>query len=170
MLQLFKPFPRTPRNQGSFYCLHSYIFSRRSYPWNHVVCSHYDSSQNQLQQIEDGSSDQECQIGFSTMRPQMLQCPRAGGERMEGIMKAYTQTKQTGGVPTWYLKIGLYYFNDQTNQYICFLQVFLDKSPHLQRHLLYFLRHLYLKMGKQTPYDHHFYFSPLSSRSAVSDS
>ena len=62
-------------------------------------------------------------------------------------------------VTTWYLKIGIYYSKDQTNQYIRFLQVFLDKSHHLQSHLLYFLRHLYLKMGKQTPYDQHFCFS-----------
>ena len=32
-------FPSAPFNHWSFYCLHSFAFSRMSYNWNHTVCS-----------------------------------------------------------------------------------------------------------------------------------
>ena len=36
----FHPFlPLTPGNDCSFYCLHSFAFSRMRYSWNHRVCS-----------------------------------------------------------------------------------------------------------------------------------
>ena len=36
-LIIFLPYtPLTPGNQSSFYCLHSFVFSRMAYSWNHT--------------------------------------------------------------------------------------------------------------------------------------
>ena len=35
----FPPLPTIPGNCWSFYCLHSFAFSRMSYSWHHIACS-----------------------------------------------------------------------------------------------------------------------------------